>query len=80
LAVPPPLRLLVRRVPARALPVPFWRNSFLVLPATSPRRNVECVPARWLAKYCKTTSCISCLLTFPPNSAGSTSMVPADSP
>ena len=34
MAVPPPRRLLVRLVPARALPVPFWRNSFLVLPAT----------------------------------------------
>ncbi len=34
------------RGPTRALPVPFCRNSFLVLPATSLRRSVECVPAR----------------------------------
>ena len=67
-------------VPTRALPVPFWRNSFLVLPATSPRRKVECVPARWLARYIKTTSCSSCRLTSPPNSAGSISTLPTDSP
>src|SRR5262249_35613449 len=80
LAVPPPLRLLVRRVPTRALPVPFWRNSLRVLPATSPRRSVECVPARWLARCISTTSCKSCLLTLPPKSAGSTSTVPTFSP
>src|SRR5205085_8777676 len=76
----PPLRLLVRRVPTRALPVPFWRNSFLVLPATSPRRRVEWVPARWLARYIRTTSWRSWRLILPPNSAGSTSTVPTLSP
>src|SRR5207302_9387937 len=76
LAVPPPRRLLVLLVPTRALPVPFCRNNFLVLPETSPRRKVECVPARRLARYMSTTSCRSCLLILPPNSAGSTSRVP----
>src|SRR5207302_4225759 len=47
---------------------------------TSPRRSVECVPARWLAWYINTTSCSSCLLILPPNSAGSTSTVPTFSP
>ena len=39
-------RLLVRFEPARALPVPFWRNSFLPEPATSARPRVLTVPTR----------------------------------
>ena len=33
-------------LPARALPVPFWRNSFLPEPATSARPRVLTVPTR----------------------------------
>ena len=43
---PPPRRVPLRRPPARALPVPFCRYSFLVEPATSPRVFVLCVPWR----------------------------------
>src|SRR5271157_2494945 len=43
-------------LPARALPVPFCRQGFLPPPLTSARLFVECVPRRWLAKYCLTAS------------------------
>ena len=36
--------------PARARPVPFWRQGFLLLCLTSPRVLVQAVPARRLAR------------------------------
>src|SRR5208282_2161067 len=54
--VPPPRQMGERLVPARALPVPFCRQGFLPPPLTSSRLFVECVPRRWLARYCLTAS------------------------
>ena len=36
--------------------MPFWRQGFLPPPRTASRLFVECVPRRWLAKYCLTAS------------------------
>jgi len=36
--------------------VPFCLQGFLPPPRTSPRLLVECVPRRWLARYCFTAS------------------------
>src|SRR5262245_42786030 len=43
---PPPAHSGERNEPARARPVPFWRQGFLLLPATSPTVLVQAVPRR----------------------------------
>ena len=60
----------LRREPARALPVPFWRYIFLVVPATSPRLLVLAVPSRRFDWYMTTTSCSNCLLIRGARSVG----------
>src|SRR5919204_4457927 len=45
-ATPPPVQCGARLVPARARPVPFWRQGFERPPATSPRLLAARVPAR----------------------------------
>src|SRR5262245_52438910 len=77
---PPPRRSGDRREPARALPVPFWRYIFLVVPRTSPRVFDLWVPRRWLAWYITTTSCSSCWLIFGASAAGSMSYLPTSLP
>src|SRR2546425_3209371 len=47
--MPPPTKRGAFRLPCRARPVPFCRQILRVLPDTSPRVLVECVPVRWLA-------------------------------
>src|SRR4029079_5919613 len=73
---PPPRRMPLRFVPARALPVPFWRYIFFVEPATMPRDFVWCEPWRSLAWYITTASCSNCLLMRAAKSVGSTLYVP----
>src|SRR5262249_29159365 len=46
---PPPRHNGEAKEPALARPVPFWRQGFLPLPATSPMVLVEAVPIRWAA-------------------------------
>src|SRR5215470_12251814 len=45
---PPPRQRGDANDPARARPVPFWRQGFLFVPATSPTFLVEAVPMRLL--------------------------------
>jgi hypothetical protein len=45
-ARPPPIQIGPRVVPARARPVPFWRQGLEPPPATSERRFWALVPAR----------------------------------
>ncbi len=70
---PPPRRMLVRREPARALPVPFCRYIFFVVPATSDRPRVCAEPCRRFVRYITTASCRSCLEIRGASSAGSIS-------
>ena len=48
---PPPRRIPLRREPARALPVPFWRYILAVEPATSDRVFVFADPCLAFAWY-----------------------------
>src|SRR5574337_216207 len=48
-AMPPPTKRGAFRLPCRARPVPFCRQILRVLPDTSPRVLVACVPVRRLA-------------------------------
>ena len=78
---PPPRRIPLRREPARALPVPFWRYIFLV--DAGDLRRGSClanVPCRRLAWYITTASCSSCLLMRGARSVGSMSYVPTSLP
>src|SRR4030067_874617 len=50
-AVPPCVRVGDLADPARALPVPFWRYSFAVEPATSPRVFVDAPPRRRAGRW-----------------------------
>ena len=77
---PPPRRMPLRREPARALPVPFCRYIFFVVPATSERFLVCTVPCRVLVWYITTASCSNCLLMRGANWAGSISYWPTSAP
>ena len=77
---PPPRRMPLRREPARALPVPFCRYIFFVVPATSVRFFVRTVPRRRLFWYITTASWINCLLIRGAIWAGSISYLPTSAP
>ena len=70
----------LRREPARALPVPFCRYIFRVVPATSERVFVFAEPCRKLVWYMTTASCSNCLLMRGASSAGSISYLPTSLP
>src|SRR3954449_2256110 len=57
--MPPPVQIGLRDEPARARPVPFWRQGFAPPPRTLPRVLVECVPWRCAASSARTDSCTS---------------------
>src|SRR3984957_1289034 len=74
----PPLRNCgARRLPCRALPVPFWRYGFLVVPETSLSPLVLCVPARRLASCQCTTRAMMSGRGLAPNSSSGNSALPA---
>ncbi len=77
---PPPRRIPLRREPARALPVPFCRYIFFVVPCTSVRFFVRTVPRRRLFWYITTASWINCLLIRGAIWAGSISYFPTSAP
>src|SRR3954467_6489756 len=78
--VPPPVQIGEREVPARARPVPFWRQGFAEPPDTIPRVLVAWVPCRRAASSATTTSCTSGPLKGWSNtSAGSSTAVPPPS-
>src|SRR4029453_691401 len=62
-ARPPPVQFGARVVPARARPVPFWRQGFERPPATNPRLFADCVPARAAAASARTASWMRCVFT-----------------
>ncbi len=59
-ATPPPVQCGARVVPARARPVPFWRQGFERPPATRPRLLVPFVPARAAFISARTVSWTRC--------------------
>src|SRR5690625_2736511 len=69
--------MLVFRLPRRARPVPFWRKAFLLVPLTSPRDFVLCVPARRLASCQFTTRARTSRRTSTPKTSGESSISPA---
>src|SRR5438105_7058459 len=71
--MPPPVQIGLRDEPARARPVPFWRQGLAPPPRTSPRVLVECVPWRRAASSARTDSCTSGPLNDAPNAASSRS-------
>src|SRR5271169_7214215 len=58
---PPPRHRGERNEPARARPVPFCFQGFLLVPATSPTFFVQAVPLRWAALNATTVSCTACV-------------------
>src|SRR4051794_3709364 len=69
--MPPPVQIGLRDEPARARPVPFWRQGFAPPPRTLPRVLVECVPWRRAASSARTDSCTSGPLKRAPKTASS---------
>src|SRR5436190_5386331 len=70
-ATPPPVQFGARVVPARARPVPFWRQGFERPPATSPRLLTPCVADRFAFCSARTASCTRCGLTSAPKTLSS---------
>src|SRR5918912_1260198 len=64
--------------PARARPVPFWRQGFELPPDTMPRVRVACVPWRRAASSATTTSCTSGPLNGAPNTSSSSATLSLD--
>src|SRR3954470_18293307 len=73
--MPPPVQIGLRDEPARARPVPFWRQGFAPPPRTLPRVFVECVPWRRAASSARTDSCTSGPLKRAPKTASSSAAV-----
>src|SRR4051794_2167962 len=69
--MPPPVQIGLRDDPARARPVPFWRQGFAPPPRTLPRVLVECVPWRRAASSARTDSWTSGPLKRAPKTASS---------
>src|ERR1700740_26615 len=57
--MPPPVHSGERLEPARARPVPFWRQGLALPPETSPRVRVAAVPLRLAACSARTLWCTS---------------------
>src|SRR5437763_12621694 len=72
-ATPPPVNCGARIVPARARPVPFWRQGLERPPETSPRDFAARVPARSAFSSARTASWTRCGLTSAPKTASSSS-------
>src|SRR5256885_5217329 len=72
----PPRNCGERRLPARARPVPFWRQGFLVVPWMSLTPLVLWVPARRLASCQLTTRARMSRRTGAPNTASASSISP----
>src|SRR3954453_15444614 len=69
--MPPPVQIGEREEPARARPVPFWRQGLAPPPETIPRVLVACVPRRRAASSATTTSCTSARWNGAPHPAAS---------
>src|SRR4051812_41947238 len=69
--MPPPVQIGERFEPARARPVPFWRQGLAPPPRTMPRVLVAAVPCRRAASSARTDSCTSGPLNGTPNAASS---------
>src|SRR3954451_24558887 len=69
--VPPPVQIGEREEPARARPVPFWRQGLAPPPRTSPRVLVDDVPCRLAACSARTDSWTSGPLKGAPNATSS---------
>src|SRR4029077_7513631 len=70
-ATPPPVQCGARVDPARARPVPFWRQGFERPPATSPRLLTPRVAARLAFSSARTASCTRCGFTSAPKTFSS---------
>ena len=79
-ATPPPTQIGERDEPARARPVPFWRNGLVPPPRTSARVLVDWVPERAAASWAVTTWWSTAWLGSMPNSDGSRSTGPSSAP
>src|SRR5205814_402009 len=67
-----------RTEPARARPVPFWRQGFAPLPETTPRVRVAAVPRRRAACSARTLWCTSaCAKRVPKAPSSSETFSPA---
>src|SRR3954469_8497220 len=75
-ATPPPTRCGVESAPARARPVPFWRNALAPVMCTSPRVFVDEVPWRRALSSAVTVSWTSAMWNSSPNTPSSRSTVP----
>src|SRR5512133_2635663 len=69
--MPPPAQIGERDEPARARPVPFWRQGLAPPPRTSPRVLVAAVPWRRALSSARTHSCTSGPLKRAPKAASS---------
>src|SRR5205085_9231487 len=74
--MPPPVQIGLRDEPARARPVPFWRQGLAPPPRTLPRVLVACVPWRRAASSARTDSCTSGPLKRAPKTASSSVALP----
>src|SRR4051794_38886754 len=74
--MPPPIREGVDSAPARARPVPFWRNALAPVMSTSPRVSVECVPRRRAFSSARTVSWTRDMWKGWPKTASSRSALP----
>ena len=72
--------MLLRREPARALPVPFCRYIFLVVPATSERPLVCAGAHRQVGLYIDHRVVDQLLVDLGSDLGGSTSYVPTSAP
>src|SRR5438067_6081936 len=70
-ATPPPVQCGARVVPARARPVPFWRQGLARPPRTRPRLFAARVPARSAFSSARTVSCTTCGFTSAPKTEAS---------
>src|SRR5690606_14767069 len=77
-ARPPPRHSGEEVIPARARPVPFWRQGFLVLCLTVARSFWARVPLRALAWKATTTWCTSASLKSRPNTVSGAATVDED--
>src|SRR3954468_23975318 len=75
-AMPPPIRCGVESAPARARPVPFWRNALAPVILTSPRVFVDEVPWRRAFSSAVTVSWTSAMWKSSPNTPSSRSTLP----
>ena len=75
-ATPPPYLWDTDSGPERARPVPFWRNAFAPVIATSPRVSVDAEPWRCAFNSARAVSCTSAMWNSWPKTASSRSTLP----